>query len=78
MTANYEKNNNGLFVGSKFFEVLLVIVAVLLLFVGPTYIPYVLSNLLRLGSIVAVTAGFALFMAGLLLMLFLIRKKIIF
>jgi len=77
MTENDENNNNGFYADSKFLRVLLVIAAVFLLFVGPTYVPYVLSNLLSLGSNVSVVAGFTLFVAGLLLMLFLIRKKII-
>jgi hypothetical protein len=72
-----ENGNIGFGIDSKFMRVLLIIVTVLLLFAGPTYVPYVLSSILNLGSAASMVAGFALFIAGLLLMLFLIRKKII-
>jgi flagellar basal body-associated protein FliL len=62
---------------SKFMRVLLIIVTVLLIFAGPTYVPYVLSGILNVSSVVATITGFALFIVGLFLMLFLIRKKII-
>jgi hypothetical protein len=62
---------------SKFMRVLLIIVAVLLLFAGPTYVPYVLSSVLSLSSVVSIAAGFALFIVGLFLVMFLVRKKII-
>ena len=62
---------------SKVIRVLLIIITVLLIFAGPTYVPYVLSGILNVSSAVATIAGFALFIAGLFLMLFLIRKKII-
>ena len=69
MTENYES--------SKFMKVLLIIVTVLLIFVGPTYIPYMLSSILNVNYVASMVSGFALLIAGLLLMLFLIRKKII-
>jgi hypothetical protein len=62
---------------SKFMRVLLIIVTALLIFAGPTYISYVLLNILNLSYVTSVATGFALFIAGLLLMFFLIRKKII-
>ena len=64
-------------VNSKFMRVLLIIVTALLIFAGPTYISYVLLNILNLSYVTSVATGFALFIAGLLLMFFLIRKKII-
>ena len=69
--------NIGLDMESKFMRILLIIVTVLLLFAGPTYVPYVLSSVLNLSSVVSVAAGFALFAVGLFLMLFLVRKKTI-
>jgi flagellar basal body-associated protein FliL len=73
------ENDNFEFGGedSKFMRVLLIIVTVLLIFAGPTYVPYVLSGILNVSSVVATITGFALFIVGLFLMLFLIRKKII-
>lgn len=69
--------NIGFGMDSKFMRVLLIIVTFLLIFAGPTYVPYVLSSILNVSSVVSMAAGFALFITGLLLMLFLVRKKII-
>ncbi len=77
MVENDENSNVGFDLDSKFTRVLLILAAVFLLFAGPTYIPYLLSNILNLGSVVSVVAGAALFAAGIFLILFLVRKKII-
>ena len=78
MVENDENNNVGRFdVSSKFMRILLVIVTALLIFAGPTYFSYLLFDVLNVSYIASIAAGFALFIAGLLLMLFLIRKKII-
>jgi hypothetical protein len=78
MVENNENNTVGRFdVNSKFTRVLLILVTVILIFAGPTYFPYALSTFLDINHVAAVLSGFALFFAGLLLMLFLIRKKII-
>jgi cytochrome c biogenesis protein CcdA len=78
MVEQDEDNNVGRFdVSSKFLRVLLVIITVLLIFAGPTYVPFVLSDLLHVNYVASVVAGVALFIAGLLLMGFLVRKKII-
>lgn len=78
MVENDESNSVGRFdVNSKFMRVFLVIIAVFLIFAGPTYISYVLFDILNVNYVVSVISGFVLFIAGLLLMLFLIRKKII-
>jgi hypothetical protein len=78
MVENDENNNVGRFdVSSKFLRVLLVIVTVLLIFVGPTYIPYLLFDVLNVNYVASIVTGLALFIAGLLLMLFLVRKKIV-
>jgi hypothetical protein len=72
------ENDNFEFGGdSKFMRLLLIIVTVLLIFAGPTYVPYVMSGILNVSSAVATITGFALFIVGLFLILFLIRKKII-
>ena len=64
-------------VNSKFLRVLLIIVAAFLIFAGPTYVSYVLFDVLNVNYVASVVLGIALFIAGLLLMLFLIRKKIV-
>jgi hypothetical protein len=64
-------------VNSKFLKVLLIIVTVVLIFAGPTYVPYVLSTILNLNYVASMVSGFVLFIVGLFLTFFLIRKKII-
>ena len=64
-------------VNSKFLRVLLIIVTVVLIFAGPTYVSYALFSILNLNYTASIVTGFALFIAGLLLLFFLIRKKII-
>jgi hypothetical protein len=44
--------------------------------VGPTYIPYLLASA-GLGDVVAIVLGFVLFVVGLGMLIYLIRKKII-
>ena len=78
MVENDESNNVGRFdVSSKFWRVFLVIVAVFLIFAGPTYVSYLFFNILNVNYVASIVSGFALFIVGLFLMWFLIRKKII-
>ena len=78
MVENDENNNIGGFdVSSKFWRVFLVIAAVFLIFAGPTYFSYLLFDVLDVNYVVSIVSGFVLFIVGLLLMGFLIRKKII-
>ena len=78
MAENDENSNIGpLDLNSKFTRVLLILVSVLLIFAGPTYVSYVLSNILNVNHTASTVSGFALFIAGLLLMWLLIRKKVI-
>jgi capsule polysaccharide export protein KpsE/RkpR len=78
MVENNENNNVGRFdISSKFWRIFLVIVAVFLIFAGPTYVSYLLFDVLNVNYVVSVVSGFALFIVGLLLMGFLIRKKIV-
>jgi hypothetical protein len=68
----------GMFdLNSKFMRTALVIVAVLLIFAGPTYVPYVLSNILHLDYVASIIVGLVLLVAGIGLLWFLVRKKII-
>jgi hypothetical protein len=61
---------------SKFWRVTLVIFSMLLIFVGPTYFTYALTKI-KIGYFPSLGAGVVLFIVGLGLMTFLIRKKII-
>ena len=78
MVENDENDNVGRFdVNSKFMRVFLILLSVFLIFAGPTYISYVLFDALKVNYVASVVSGFALFIVGLLLMLYLVRKKII-
>jgi hypothetical protein len=76
MTENSE-NVQVSGIDSKFMKVALTIVAVFLIFVGPTYIPYLLSEVLKVDYIAAIAVGAVLFIVGLVLLIYLIRKKVI-
>ena len=78
MTENNEEVTvDGSFLDSKFSRITLIIIAVILIFVGPTYIPYLLSEILKVDYIASVAVGAVLFIVGLVLLVFLIRKKVI-
>jgi hypothetical protein len=78
MVESEESDNIGPFdLNSKFTRILLIVVSAFLIFAGPTYISYLLSDVLNVNYVASVAAGFVLFIVGLVLMLFLIRKKVI-
>ena len=78
MSTNRDDEGVGMFnLSSKFMKVFLVIIAAFLVFVGPTYVPYVLVNVLDLNHVASIILGFVLLLVGLALMWYLIRKKII-
>ena len=78
MTENEEMKtvDNG-FVDSKFGKVFLTVVSMVLIFAGPTYIIYGLANVLKVNLIASFAVGFVLFIIGLVMMRYLVQKKII-
>ncbi len=62
---------------SKYFKLVLVIVAGLLTFAAPTYLVYFLANGLDLSFTISMLSGLALFFIGLGLVWFLVRKEVI-
>ncbi|HSV50030.1 MAG TPA: hypothetical protein VLH35_06905 [Candidatus Acidoferrales bacterium] len=70
-------NNEELQLGgeSKFTSMILTLVAVLLTFAGPTYGVWVLTEVI--GSVGAIVVGFGLFVVGLVMLVYLMRKKVI-
>ena len=73
-----EDESAGMFnLNSKFMRTALVIVAVLLIFAGPTYVPYVMNGILKVDYVASVIVGIVLLVAGIGLLWFLVRKKII-
>jgi len=78
MTEGEETGSSGLIdLESKFWRTTLLIVSVLLIFAGPTYVPYVLNSILNLNYVASIVTGIVLLTVGLLMMWYLIRKKII-
>jgi hypothetical protein len=60
---------------SKLTKVLFTVVTMLLIFAGPTYGTWVMSDLI--GKTGALVIGFVLFVVGIVMLVYLIRKKII-
>jgi uncharacterized protein YjeT (DUF2065 family) len=78
MNENDESESSGMFdLDSKFWRTTLVVVVGLLIFAGPTYVPYVLSDILHVDYVASVVSGIVLLAIGLLLMWYLVRKKVI-
>ena len=79
MATMTEDNENVQVSGieSKFMKVAMTIVAVFLIFVGPTYIPFLLSDVLKVDYIASIGLGAVLFIVGLVVLVYLIRKKVI-
>jgi hypothetical protein len=74
---NEKKSIGSIDLTSKFWKVFLVVAAVFLIFAGPTYVPYVLADILKVNYIASIVAGLVLFVLGLVLIVFLARKKIL-
>ena len=74
-------NNNGNLkvtgIYSKFWRITLVVLSMLMIFVGPTYLTYILANVMKIDYFASIGVGFIIFIAGMGLMAFLIRKKLI-
>ena len=77
MTKKKAETSARLDLRSEFWKTLLTVLAAFLAFAGPTYMVYVLRNILKIGYFVSIASGIVLFVAGLVLIWYLIRKKII-
>jgi len=62
---------------SKYLKTFLTLLTVVLIFVGPTYFVLFLWRGLNFNYTLSMTLGFSLFVIGLVLLAFLIRKKMI-
>jgi hypothetical protein len=71
------KLRTGLDVTSKFWKTVLVVLAAFLTFAGPTYVIYVLLRILKIDYAISMITGFGLFIVGLALIWYLIKKKVI-
>ena len=73
-----EDESTGMFdLDSKFMRTALLILSVLLIFAGPTYVPYLLNGILGINYAASVAVGVVLLAVGLVLLWLLIRKKVI-
>jgi hypothetical protein len=61
---------------SRFNRITLTLITAVLIFAGPTYIPYLLSETIGVDYILSITVGAILFIAGLAMLVYLIRKKV--
>jgi len=81
MTEKKQKSKSRISIrldlSSKFWKTFIVILAVFLTFAGPTYIVYALLNVLKMNYAVSMASGFALFIVGLVLIWYLIKRKVI-
>jgi hypothetical protein len=78
MTKNDENQTvDSSLISSKFRKVLLTIVSVFLIFAGPTYGIYALAIVLKVNMAASFLTGFILFTIGIVLMRYLVQKKII-
>jgi uncharacterized membrane protein len=73
-----ENENTGILdMESKFWRTTLLLLSVVLIFAGPTYVPYVMSDIAHIDYIASTVVGVVLLIVGLVLMWFLVRKKVI-
>lgn len=80
MGEENKKDSSGkskLDLSSNFWKAFLTLLAALLTFAGPTYVVLVLLNVLEINYAVSMVTGFILFIAGLALIWYLIKNKII-
>ena len=56
---------------------LLIILAALLTFAGPTYVVYAFNSVLKIDYAISVVSGFVLFIVGLAIIWYLIKQKVV-
>lgn len=71
------KKSIGFDLNSKFWKTFLILLAVILIFAGPTYAALALWRALDLDYALSMVSGFSLFVVGFVLLMFLIKRKII-
>lgn len=63
--------------GMNMRNVLLIVLTAILLFAGPTYVIFILVNILKVNYFASLVFGFGLFLIGLALLFRLLRDKLI-
>jgi uncharacterized membrane protein HdeD (DUF308 family) len=64
-------------IDSKFNRIALTLISVVLIFVGPTYIPGLLADTLKVDYVASILVGVVLLIVGLVMLVYLYRKKVI-
>ena len=77
MTQEESEENVEVGEMSKFNKIALTIIAAVLIFVGPTYIPAALSDTLHVDYVISIVVGAVLFVLGLVMIVYLVRKKVV-
>jgi len=78
MNGDDDEKSSGWFdLSSNFWRTILVVIAALLIFVGPTYLVYLLSHHFKVNYVASAVLGVALFLIGLALIGYLARKKVL-
>ena len=62
---------------SKFMRVFLIMVGAVFVFAGPTYLPLILNEALKIEYAISMSVGFVVFLLGFFVLLYLARKKVI-
>jgi len=81
MVPKTEKTKNRTYskldLSSKFWKVLLTVLAAFLIFAGPTFMVYFFIEVLSIGDFISKISGFFIFLVGLFLVWHLVRQKVI-
>lgn len=62
---------------SGFRNALIIIIAAFLTLAGPTYMVYAFNSILDMDYFTSITSGFIMFIVGLVILFYMIRKKIL-
>ncbi len=65
------------YIESKFLRVFLILIGAVFVFAGPTYLPLILNDALKINYAISMSVGFVVFLVGIFDLLYLARKKII-
>ena len=77
MAKKREGISSRLDLTSKFWRTFLTVLAAFLTFAGPTYVVYALVNVLKIDYFRSMLSGIVLFVVGLVLLWYLLKKEII-
>jgi hypothetical protein len=77
MTEDEGSSGGMINIDSKFWRTTLLLAAVLLIFAGPTYVPYAMNDIAHINYVASTVVGIVLLLAGIGLLWFLVRKRVV-